>query len=96
MAHMKLADTNVVAHLLAPDGAIPNHPRWPLLVYPASVALSGDDPAAIFEDLFARNRWPAAWRNGVHSVSAVAAVPLPACDPVFGPKGPLFDHWTDL
>src|SRR5882672_3037179 len=45
----------VVAHLLAADGAIPNHPRWPLLVY----------PAALFEQLFARNGWPAAWRNGV-------------------------------
>jgi len=55
----------VLAHLLAPDGAIPNHPRWPLLVYPAAVQLSGADPAAIFEQHFARNRWPAAWRNGV-------------------------------
>jgi uncharacterized protein YjlB len=55
----------VVAHLLAPDGAIPNHPRWPLLVYPGAVALAGPDPAAIFERLFDRNRWPAAWRNGV-------------------------------
>ncbi len=56
----------VVAHLLAPCGPIPNHPRWPLLVYSDAVALSGSDPAAIFEALFARNRWPAAWRNGVH------------------------------
>jgi len=55
----------VVAHLLAPDGAVPNHPRWPLLVYPGAVAISGSDPAAAFERLFDRNRWPAAWRNGV-------------------------------
>jgi uncharacterized protein YjlB len=55
----------VIAHLLPPDGAIPNHPRWPLLVYPGAVALSGDDPAPIFEQLFDRNRWPAAWRDGV-------------------------------
>ena len=55
----------VVAHLLAADGAIPNHPRWPLLVYPAVVAISGEDAAAAFEALFARNRWPPAWRNGV-------------------------------
>ena len=55
----------VVAHLLAADGAIPNHPRWPLLVYPAALALSGPDPAALFEALFTRNGWPAAWRNGV-------------------------------
>ena len=57
---------NVVAHLLAPDGAIPNHPRWPLIVYQGAVALSGPDPAAIFEALFERNGWPAAWRNGVY------------------------------
>ena len=152
---------NVVAHLL-------NHPRWPLLVYPDVL----QDPAAeAFEELFTRNRWPAAWRNGVHpfhhfhsnshevlglysgevtvqfggdagvtvtakagdvivlpagtghkklaskgSLGVVGAYPegsrpdtcrtfsndhlqviervsLPACDPVFGPEGPLFTHW---
>ena len=162
----------VVAHLLAPDGPIPNHPRWPLLVYNGAVALSGSDPAAIFEELFGRNRWPAAWRNGVHPfhhyhsnghealgvysgevtvqfggdagvtltarpgdvivlpagtghkklssrgalgvvgaypegsypstsrkafsqeiLSTIAAVPLPACDPVYGEHGPLLEHW---
>ena len=113
----------LLAHLLAPDGAIPNHPRWPLLVYPGAVAIEGSDPAAAFEALFARNRWPAgtghkklasrgvlgvvgAYPKGSHpatcvpplaryrnSVKTIAAVPLPACDPVFGPNGPLFDHW---
>jgi uncharacterized protein YjlB len=164
----------VIAHLLAADGAIPNHPRWPLLVYPGAVAVAGADPAAAFEDLFTRNGWPAAWRNGVfpfhhyHSnghealgiysgeatvqfggdagvtvvakpgdvivlpagtghkklssrgslgvvgaypagthpdtcmppfvrternAAAVAKVPLPAGDPVFGREGPLFQHW---
>jgi len=52
----------VVAHLLAPSGAIPNHPRWPLLVYPQ--ALRNPRPED-FEALFTRNGWPAAWRNGV-------------------------------
>jgi len=56
----------VIAHLLRAGGAIPNHPRWPLLVYPGAVAVAGADPAAAFERLFERNRWPAAWRNGVH------------------------------
>ncbi|MCL4799829.1 MAG: cupin [Burkholderiales bacterium] len=55
----------VVAHLLAPDAGIPNHPRWPLLVYPGAVAIAGADPAAAFEALFARNGWPPAWRDGV-------------------------------
>lgn len=56
----------VVTHHLAPSGAIPNHPHWPLLLYPSAVAIEGSDPAAAFEALFERNRWPAAWRNGVH------------------------------
>ncbi len=55
----------VIAHHLAPGGAIPNHPRWPLLVYPGALAIAGADLAAAFERLFDRNRWPAAWRNGV-------------------------------
>ena len=161
-----------IAHMLAPDGSIPNHPRWPLLVYPGAVAIEGPDPATAFEALFARNRWPSAWRNGVHpfhhyhsnghealgiysgevtvqfggdagiaitakpgdvivlpagtghkkissrgslgvvgaypegshpetsrkafslkTLSTIAAVPLPACDPVHGASGPLFDYW---
>jgi uncharacterized protein YjlB len=43
------------------DGAIPNS-RLPLLVYRDAVPR---DPAAI-EHLFAANRWPPAWRDGVH------------------------------
>lgn len=166
----------VQAHPLAPNGAIPNHPRWPLLVYPGAVAPGGADPAAAFEVLFERHCWPAAWRNGVHAfhhfhstahevlgiysgevtvcfggdggieltarpgdvivlpagtghkqiaargqlgvvgaypagqhadtcmplsaslqrtVQAIARVPLPACDPVCGAAGPLFEHWRD-
>jgi uncharacterized protein YjlB len=148
---------NIVAHIL-------DHPRWPLLVYPQ---ITTDPQAELFEALFARNRWPAAWRNGVfpfhhfHSNShevlgvyegevtvqfggdggvALTAKPgdvvilpagtrhkklsargalgivgaypegsdpdtcrgsspeildvaLPACDPVYGPAGPLFTYW---
>jgi uncharacterized protein YjlB len=156
----------VLAHLLAADGSIPNHPRWPLLIYPG--VCSDKITAEFFEDLFNRNRWPAAWRNGVHpfhhyhsnshealgvyagevtvqfggdagvTVTAkpgdvivlpagtghkklssrgalgivgaypegsdpdtclapfekkVAQVPLPACDPVYGAGGPLFEYW---
>jgi uncharacterized protein YjlB len=152
---------NVVTHLL-------NHPRWPLLIYPAVTA---DATPEFFEDLFTRHKWPAAWRNGVHpfhhfhsnshevlgvyegevtvrfggpeggmrgvtvsakpgdvivlpagtlhkklsskgSLGIVGAypegsapdlcmglqkkksdAPLPACDPVHGPGGPLFTYW---
>jgi uncharacterized protein YjlB len=57
----------VLAYLLSASGAIPNHPRWPLLVYPGAVDVRVPDPAGAFEALFARNGWPAAWRNGVHA-----------------------------
>jgi uncharacterized protein YjlB len=164
----------IAAHLLAADGSVPNHPRWPLLVYADVVAISGSDPAKAFEELFTRNRWPAAWRDGVFpfhhyhsnshealgvyagevtvqfggdagvtlvakpgdvivlpagtghkrlasrgalgivgaypegqqpdtcmpamtsvskSAAAIARVPLPACDPVYGVGGPLFTYW---
>jgi uncharacterized protein YjlB len=59
-------EPRIIAHLLPASGRVPNHPRWPLLVYPGAVAIAGADPAAAFERLFARNRWPAAWRNGVY------------------------------
>jgi len=159
----------VVRHLLAADGSIPNHPRWPLLVYPGALEISS---AEAFEELFTRNRWPAAWRDGVfpfhhyhsnahealgvyegevtvqfggdagvtvtakpgdvivlpagtghkklssrgalgivgaypegsdpdtcmppfarNNLQKIARVPLPACDPVYGPDGPLFTYW---
>lgn len=52
----------IVARLLAADRSIPNHPHWPLLLYPGVLENS---TAEAFEELFTRNRWPAAWRNGV-------------------------------
>lgn len=57
----------VIAHRLAASGGVPNHPSWPLLLYPAVVAVESSDPAVAFERLFERNRWPAAWRNGVYA-----------------------------
>src|SRR5579871_307100 len=49
------------------DGLIPNHPRWPLVIYKSAVRLPAAlDPAAVFEDLFGRNGWGDSWRNGVY------------------------------
>lgn len=49
------------------DGVVPNHPRWPLIVYRKAVRLREDlDPAAIFEAVFARNGWDRSWRNGIY------------------------------
>jgi hypothetical protein len=40
------------------DGLVPNHPRWPLIIYRGAVALDDrHDPAAMIEDLFEANGW---------------------------------------
>jgi hypothetical protein len=49
------------------DGIIPNHPRWPLMIYRGAVRLDDAfDPAAVFEELFGRNGWGDSWRNGIY------------------------------
>jgi uncharacterized protein YjlB len=49
------------------DGVIPNHLRWPLLLYRGAVSLPAQlDPAAIMEDLFDENGWGDSWRNGIY------------------------------
>jgi uncharacterized protein YjlB len=49
------------------DGKIPNHPRWPVIVYWSAVQLPRAlDPAAIMEELFESNGWADSWRNGIY------------------------------
>ena len=49
------------------DGLIPNHPRWPLVIYKSAVWLpEALDPAAVFEDLFESNGWVGSWRDGIY------------------------------
>lgn len=49
------------------DGIIPNHPRWPLIVYRGAVRLpDAFDPAAVLEDVFAANGWSDTWRGGIY------------------------------
>ena len=55
----------VLSWQLADDGAIPNNPTLPLLLYRRAVVLPDVDPASLFEALFTANGWPAAWRNGI-------------------------------
>ena len=50
---------------LSADGPFPNNPRLPLLIYPQAVVPTGNDPAAVFEDLFRTHAWGHEWRNGV-------------------------------
>ena len=52
---------------LADDGAIPNNPRLPLLVYPRALDLPPDEePAQVAERLFTGNGWGKTWRNGIY------------------------------
>ena len=49
------------------DGIIPNHPRWPLVIYRGAVRLDETfDPAAVFEQLFEGNGWGDSWRDGIY------------------------------
>jgi uncharacterized protein YjlB len=49
------------------DGIVPNHPRWPLVIYRSPLRFPGGlDPAAVLEDLFASNGWGDSWRDGIY------------------------------
>jgi uncharacterized protein YjlB len=52
---------------LEPSGAMPNHPRWPVILHRRAVEGTGEAAAAAFEALFARNGWPPQWRDGIYA-----------------------------
>jgi uncharacterized protein YjlB len=55
------------ALFFADDGDVPNHPRWPMIVYSQAIAretLATSEYA--FDELFERNGWPVAWHNGIY------------------------------
>jgi uncharacterized protein YjlB len=52
---------------LARNGWVPNNNRLPVLLYRRAFDVDdAADPAAIFEQAFHRNGWPAQWRNDVY------------------------------
>ena len=51
---------------LGPNGWMPNNARLPVLIYRGIISASGGNAAALLEDLFERNGWPAQWRDGVY------------------------------
>jgi uncharacterized protein YjlB len=49
------------------DGLIPNHPRWPVILYRGALRFpKGCDPAAVLEDLFEAHGWGDSWRDGIY------------------------------
>jgi uncharacterized protein YjlB len=49
------------------DGVIPNHPRWPVIIYRSVCRLPEDlDPASVFEEVFEANGWGDSWRDGIY------------------------------
>src|SRR5437764_9715062 len=55
----------VETYSFADDGTVPNNPALPLVLYRGALPESGDRAAAC-EEMFARNGWPDAWRNGIY------------------------------
>src|SRR3984893_13455350 len=53
--------------LFPDDGLVPNNQRLPFVCYRQAIDVAGAaDPAACFEQTFARNGWGHAWRNGIY------------------------------
>jgi uncharacterized protein YjlB len=89
----------VMVRRLPDDGTFPNNERLPALLYQGVLDLSGRDPAAAVEDLFAAHGWGGSWRNGVygyhhyHSTAheALGVYAGSARVQLGGPEGPAFD-----
>jgi uncharacterized protein YjlB len=49
------------------DGLVPNHPRWPLIIYRAAIDFGENhNPAAVIEHLFEANGWGKTWRDSIY------------------------------
>jgi uncharacterized protein YjlB len=66
-AHNLVQATHPEVFRFDDDGLIPNHPRWPLILYRGAVEFDERyDPAAVLEDLFEANGWGGTWRDGIY------------------------------
>lgn len=55
------------ARRFADDGIVPNHPRWPLVIYRKAIRFTpAHDPASIIDALFEANGWGRSWRDSVY------------------------------
>ncbi len=57
---------SVQTHLFKDDGKVPNNPALPLLVYQKVIDDSHPNLAGLFEELYVKNGWQAAWRWSVY------------------------------
>jgi len=50
------------------DGIVPNHPRWPLVLYRRALIFPSNkfDAAATIDALFASNGWGRSWRDTIY------------------------------
>ena len=61
-----MTDTQILVHPFADGGSIPNHPRWPMIVYKGVFANVDGDRAIAIEKAFHGNGWTHSWRNGIY------------------------------
>jgi uncharacterized protein YjlB len=56
-----------IAYRFRHDGFVPNHPRWPFVLYRSALTLPRSlDPAAVWEALFESNHWGDMWRGEIY------------------------------
>ena len=49
------------------DGIVPNHSRWPVIVYRRAIRLPPEyDPATVVDAVFAANDWGRSWRDTIY------------------------------
>jgi len=62
-----LKPSRPLTHQFRDDGFVPNHPRWPFMLYRGAISLPRSlDPAAVWEALFESNRWGSMWRGEIY------------------------------
>jgi uncharacterized protein YjlB len=59
--------SEVLIYPFGDDGSIPNHPRWPMILYKGAFAEVEGDRAQAIEATFHGNGWTHSWRNGIYA-----------------------------
>ncbi len=66
--HQAISPRKPLAVRFADDGIVPNHPRWPLIVYRRAIHFPDRhiDPAAVMDAIFELNGWGRSWRDTIY------------------------------